>query len=117
MYVSHEIVVWKNSRLWSRQSIVLTSIILMNLGNTGFLFTAITGTWGKISGTVMGARAVEEGNCSVCVYIGGSAESLELPSSSPSPALAGAPPAASSAPPGVPEPPEENDLACQLKTG
>lgn len=38
--------------------ISFTSMILMKRGNTGFLLTAINGTLGKISGTIIGVRAV-----------------------------------------------------------
>lgn len=38
--------------------IILTSMILMKRGNTGFLLTAISGTLGKTSGTIIGVRAV-----------------------------------------------------------
>ncbi|TNN77513.1 hypothetical protein EYF80_012327 [Liparis tanakae] len=42
----------------SNGDIILTSMILMKRGNTGFLLTAISGTLGNTSGTIMGVRAV-----------------------------------------------------------
>lgn len=39
-------------------NIIFTSMILMKRGNTGFLLTAIRGTFGNTSGTIIGVSAV-----------------------------------------------------------
>lgn len=44
--------------IMSRYYIILTSIILMKRGKTGCLLTAISGTLGNTSGTIIGVRAV-----------------------------------------------------------